>query len=222
MSQLKQFFGSSIGKKLVMAITGISLIIFLVVHLINNLMLFGGPEFFNENVSRLDSLKPLVRVAEVILSLLFIYHIFFGIKLWLENKRANPEKYAVNAGKENSSVYSRTMAITGILIFIFLVIHLYTLWIKFNFGMEGTHNYYEVIQNLFTSPVWSVFYFVIMIILGFHINHAFQSSFQTFGWSNKKFTPLVKKLGTFIALIFTVGFASIPIYFFIISLGGQG
>jgi len=61
-----------------------------------------------------------------------------------------------------------------------------------------------------------------MIIIGFHINHAFQSAFQTFGWSNKKYTPIVKKIGTVIALIFAIGFASIPVYFFLISLGGQG
>ena len=135
MNRLNQFFNSSIGKKLVMAITGIFLILFLVFHLINNLMLFGGPEFFNENVVRLDSIKPLIRVMEIILALIFIYHTYTGLKLWWENKKANPEKYAVNANKENSTIYSRTMTITGSLIFIFLVIHLYTIWVKYNFGM---------------------------------------------------------------------------------------
>ncbi|MCH7827409.1 MAG: succinate dehydrogenase cytochrome b subunit [Bacteroidetes bacterium] len=222
MSRLNQFFNSSIGKKLVMAITGIFLILFLIFHLINNLMLFGGPEFFNENVARLESIKPLIRVMEIILALVFIYHTYTGLKLWWKNKKANPEKYAVNANKENSTVYSRTMAITGSLIFIFLVIHLYTIWVKYNFGMDGSDDYFEVIKILFANPFWAAFYFIIMIFIGFHINHAFQSAFQSFGWSSKKYTPIVKKIGTVIAIILAVGFASIPIYFFLISLGGRG
>jgi len=222
MSQLKQFFNSSIGKKLVMATTGLLLILFLVIHLFNNLLLFGGPEAFNENVALLESIKPVIRVIEVILALIFIYHIYNAYKLWWENKKANPEKYAVSAKKENSTIYSRTMVITGSVIFIFLVIHLYTLWGKYNFGMEGSENYIEVIKTLFANPIWAAFYFITMIFLGYHINHAFQSSFQTFGWSSKKYTPLVKKIGTLLAIIFAVGFASIPVYFFLISLGGQG
>ncbi len=222
MSQFKQFFNSSIGKKLVMAITGILLILFLIVHLINNLLLFVGPDVFNENVARLEAIKPIIRVVEIILALIFIYHIYNGLKLWWENKKANPNKYAVNANKENSTIYSRTMVITGSFIFIFLIIHLYTLWAKYNFGMGGSEEFYEVIKSLFTNPIWAAFYFIIMIIIGFHINHAFQSAFQTFGWSNKKYTPIVKKIGTVIALIFAIGFASIPVYFFLISLGGQG
>lgn len=222
MSRFNQFFGSSIGKKLIMAITGILLILFLILHLINNLFLFGGPEAFNSNVARLDSIKPLIRVVEIILALIFIYHIYNALKLWWKNKKANPDKYAVNANKENSTIYSRTMVITGSFIFIFLVIHLYTLWGKYNFGMDGSEKFYEVIKNLFTNPIWAAFYFIIMITIGFHMNHAFQSAFQTFGWSHKKYTPLVKKIGTVIAFIFTIGFASIPVYFFLISLGGQG
>ncbi|MCH8325717.1 MAG: succinate dehydrogenase cytochrome b subunit [Bacteroidetes bacterium] len=222
MNRLNQFFNSSIGKKLVMAITGIFLILFLIFHLINNLMLFGGPEFFNENVARLESIKPLIRVMEIILALVFIYHTYTGLKLWWKNKKANPEKYAVNANKENSTVYSRTMTITGSLIFIFLVIHLYTIWVKYNFGMEGSEDYFEVIKIHFANPIWAAFYFIIMIFIGFHINHAFQSAFQSFGWSSKKYTPIVKKIGTVIAIILAVGFASIPVYFFYISFGGQG
>ena len=222
MSRLNQFLGSSIGKKFVMAITGILLILFLVIHLINNLLLFGGPEAFNQNVALLESIKPFIRVIEITLALIFIYHIFNTLKLWWENKKANPEKYAVNANKENSTIYSRTMVITGSLILIFLVIHLYTLWGKYNFGMKGSENYFEVIKTLFANPIWAAFYFIIMITIGFHINHAFQSAFQTLGWSHKKYTPLVEKIGSLIAFIFAVGFASIPIYFFLISLGGQG
>ncbi len=221
MSWLLKSLRSSIGKKFVMAVTGLSLILFLTVHLINNLFLFAGPDGFNMLVSSLDAVKPLVRVAELILLLVFLFHIYNGLKLWWENKKANPENYAINASKENSTIYSRTMIVTGSIIFIFLVAHLSTLWVRFNFGMGGTHEYYDVIVELFSSVPPVVIYLIAMILLGFHLNHGFQSAFQTFGWHHKKYTPLIEKIGTLVALIYTLGFSSIPIYFYVQSLGGN-
>ncbi|NOX18951.1 MAG: succinate dehydrogenase cytochrome b subunit [Chlorobi bacterium] len=222
MSSISNWLTSSIGKKFIMALTGLLLILFLVVHLINNLFLFIGPDLFNENVARLDAIKPLIRVVEVILAILFIYHAYNALTLWWNNKKANPDKYAVNGSKENSTLYSRWMVITGTIILIFLFVHLSTLWATYNFGMEGSEEFYDVIRNLFSNPLWALFYFVIMILLGFHMNHAFQSAFQTMGWNHKKYFPLVQKTGTAIAVIFTIGFGSIPIYFFLLSLGGKG
>lgn len=221
MSWLLKSLRSSIGKKFVMAVTGLSLILFLTVHLINNLFLFAGSDGFNMLVSSLDAVKPLVRVAELILLLVFLFHIYNGLKLWWENKKANPENYAINASKENSTIYSRTMIVTGSIIFIFLVAHLSTLWVRFNFGMGGTHEYYDVIVELFSSVPPVVIYLIAMILLGFHLNHGFQSAFQTFGWHHKKYTPLIEKIGTLVALIYTLGFSSIPIYFYVQSLGGN-
>jgi succinate dehydrogenase / fumarate reductase cytochrome b subunit len=153
--------------------------------------------------------------------LLFGFHIFNGIKLWWENRQANPEKYAVDASKENSTFYSRTMPYTGGIILIFLLIHLATLWVKFNFGMDGTHHYYDVVATTFQSLPVAIAYVIVMLVLGFHLNHGFQSAFQTFGWHHKKYTPLVEFIGTAYAVIFAVGFAAIPIYFFILSRGGN-
>ncbi len=205
-----------------MALTGLLLILFLVVHLINNLFLFIGPEMFNNNVAMLDGIKPLIRVVEVVLAILFIYHAYNALTLWWSNKQANPDGYAINGSKENSTLYSRWMVISGTIILIFLLVHLATLWVTYNFGMEGSEEFYEVIHNLFSNPLWALFYFVVMILLGFHMNHAFQSAFQTMGWNHKKYFPLVQKIGTAIAVIFTIGFGSIPIYFFLLSLGGKG
>lgn len=221
MGWLSDRLNSSIGKKLIMAFTGLLLILFLVVHLLNNLLLFLGPEIFNENVARLDGIKPLIRVVEILLALLFIYHIYTALKLWWENKKANPNKYAVNANKENSTIYSRWMVISGSFILVFLIIHLATLWMTYNWGMEGSEEFYEVIKELFAQPIWALFYFIIMIFLGFHMNHAFQSAFQTLGWNHKKYFSLVQNIGTAIAIIFTIGFGSIPIFFFLLSLGGK-
>lgn len=221
MSWLLKSLSSSIGKKFVMAVTGLSLILFLTVHLINNLFLFAGKDGFNMLVSSLDAVKPLVRVAEAALLLLFIFHIYNGITLWWENRKANPDKYAVNAAKENSTFYSRTMPWTGGILLVFLITHLSTLWVQFNFGMGGTHEYYKVIKQLFSAIIPVVLYVITMIVLGFHLNHGFQSAFQTFGWQHKKYTPFVEALGTIVSVIYTVGFSSIPIYFYILSVGGN-
>ena len=213
---------SSIGKKLVMAITGICLILFLVIHLINNLTLYAGPELFNTVVKSLDSIKPLIRVIEIILALIFILHIFNGVRLWIENKKARPVNYKINGSSKNTTVFSRTAFITGSIIFIFLVIHLRTFWVSFNMGnpLAESHRYYDILVEAFQSPVYSGFYVVAVLLLGFHLNHGFQSAFQTFGWNHKKYFPLIEKIGTIYAVIMTIGFASIPIYF-LFFFGGK-
>ena len=224
MSWITDRLNSSIGKKVIMAVTGLLLLLFLVIHLLNNLLLFLGPEIFNENVARLEAVKPIVRVIEIILALIFIFHIYNAIRLYFENKKANPQKYAVDASSENSSFYSRFMTVSGIIILIFLIFHLGTFWTSFNFGAHpqgGGHPFYNIIQEAFANPITSVFYLIAMVILGFHLNHAFQSSFQTMGWNHKKYTPLIKKVGTMIALLMTIGFGSIPVFFYLASLGGK-
>jgi succinate dehydrogenase / fumarate reductase cytochrome b subunit len=222
MGWILKFANSSIGKKFVMAVTGLSLILFLLVHLAGNLTLFISEELFNGYVNTLDLVKPLIRVVEVILALVFIFHIYNGAKLWFENKKANPIKYKVNASSENSTFSSRWMIWTGGIVFIFLVTHLSTLWYAFNFGSHGAdHSYYSIVMDWFTYPVYVLFYVIAMVLLGFHLNHGFQSAFQTFGWTHKKYTPVIEKIGTLYAIVMAVGFASIPIYFFISSLGGK-
>ncbi len=207
MGWLSDRLNSSIGKKIIMAVTGICLILFLVIHLLNNLLLFVGQEIFNENVARLEAIKPFIRVIEVILLLIFVLHIYNAIKLYFQNKKAKPDKYAVNVSSQNSTFYSRFMTASGIIILLFLIFHLATFWRSFNFGAhpeDGSHPFYAIVQNAFTNPFVSLFYIIAMIVLGFHLNHAFQSAFQTFGWYHKKYTPIVKKVGTLIALIMAI------------------
>ena len=215
MGWISRALNSSIGKKFVMGVTGICLLLFLIIHLVNNLTLYAGPETFNTVVKNLDSIKPLVRVIEVILLLIFIFHIYEGVRLWYQNKKARPVGYKVNSSSENSDIYSRTMIWSGSIVFIFLVIHLRTFWVSFNLGnpLAEMHNYYQIVVEAFKSPVYSGLYIVAMILLGFHLNHGFQSAFQTFGWNNKKYFPLVEKLGLIYTLIMVICFASIPVYF---------
>jgi succinate dehydrogenase / fumarate reductase cytochrome b subunit len=217
MGWLLKSLNSSIGKKFVMALTGICLILFLIVHLIGNLTLYAGPDAFNGYVSTLDIVKPIIRVVEVILALIFIFHIFNGVRLWYENKKANPKNYAVNASSENSTFFSRTMIFSGSIIFIFLILHLSTFWYQFNFpGTHGedVHEYYNIVVEWFQNTVYVIVYVAAMILLGFHLNHGFQSAFQTFGWNHNKYFPFIKMLGTLYAIVMAIGFASIPIYFY--------
>jgi len=206
---------SSIGKKFVMAVTGVCLLLFLIIHLINNLTLYGGPELFNTVVKNLDLIKPLVRVIEAILVAIFVLHIFNGVRLWIENKKARPVNYKINGSSQNSDLFSRTMFVTGSIIFIFLVIHLRSFWVSFNMGhpLAKEHQYYQILINYFSDPIYSILYVVAVILLGFHLNHGFQSAFQTFGWNNKKYFPIIEKLGLIYTIIMVIGFASIPIYF---------
>lgn len=206
---------SSIGKKFVMALTGICLILFLIIHLINNLTLYGGPDLFNTVVKNLESIKPFVRVIETILAIIFVFHIFNGVRLWIENKKARPVGYAVNGSSKNTDLSSRTMIVSGSIVFIFLVIHLRTFWVSFNLGhpLAESHNYYDIVVEAFRSPVYSGLYIIAMILLGFHLNHGFQSLFQTFGWNHKKYFNFIKQVGFVYTLITVIGFASIPVYF---------
>ena len=218
MGWFSQFISSSIGKKFVMAVTGSLLMLFLIMHLIGNLTLFIGEKAFTDYAGTLESLKPIVRVIEIILALVFIFHIFNGIKLWFENKSARPQAYKINAKSKNTDLFSRTMIQTGSIVFIFLVVHLQTFWYPSNFG--GSHeSLYSIVTGWFSNPIYSIFYVLAMILLGFHLNHGFQSAFQTFGWNNKKYFPVVQLIGRIYSIVLALGFASLPIYFLIISGG---
>ena len=213
MSWVWKSLNSSIGKKLVMAITGVALMLFLIIHLAGNMSLYGGKDAFNNYVGLLEHIKPFIRVIEVILASVFVFHIFNGTRLWIENKQARPQGYSVNGSRKNTDVFSRTAFITGSIVFIFLVIHLQTIWYKFNYS--GTElDLYTITTEWFQVWWYAALYFIAVLLLGFHLNHGFQSAFQTFGWNHKKYFPFIEKLGTVYALIMTIGFGSIPVYFF--------
>lgn len=214
-----KFLNSSIGKKITMAVTGGFLLIFLIVHLIGNITLFFGAAAFNGYVLALDVVKPLIRVIEVVLLAAFLLHIFNGVRLWIENRRARGVTYKIKGSSENSDVFSRTMFLTGSIVFIFLVLHLGTFFWRFNVhdpsGLAETHQYFQIVVNFFQYWWYSLLYVAAVFLLGYHLNHGFQSAFQTFGWNHKKYTPLIKKLGTVYAIIMAVGFGSMPVYFFL-------
>ncbi len=207
-----QFTNSSVGKKLVMAVTGFLLIIYLIIHLAGNFTLYFGESAFNSYAGVLEVVKPLIRIIEVVLALVFIFHIINGIRVWWGNKISKPVDYKINSKSKNSSIFSRTMIQSGSIIFIFLVVHLKTIWYPYNLGSEA-ENLYGIVTGLFMIPLYSWFYVFAMVLLGFHLNHGFQSAFQTMGWNHKKYFSLIQTIGTIYAILIAAGFASLPIYF---------
>ncbi len=210
-----RFLSSSIGQKLVSGFTGLFLISFLIVHLAGNLQLLNpdteaARTAFNK-YSEFMSSNPLIRILEIGLVLGFVFHMFTGTKLWLQNKSARPVSYGTRNANANSKWTSRSMMLSGSIIVTFLIIHLINFFAKARFG--GEHDMFKLVSETFKDPVYSAFYVLAMILLGLHLNHGFQSAFQTFGILGKKFEKLIKGLGLGIAVIIPLLYAIIPLYF---------
>ena len=201
MSNSAGLFSSSLGRKYLMAITGLFLCSFLLIHLIGNVTLFTDPVQFNE-YTRFMSSNPLIRVMEIVLVVGFLAHIIDAIMLTKANKTAQPVKYAMD--KKKSTWYSRNMGLTGTIILAFLILHLQSFWYGYKFGdvamtldSSGTDikDMYTMVVAAFSQSWYSAIYVVAMILLGTHLNHGFQSAFQSMGLRHKKYTPAIKKAG---------------------------
>jgi succinate dehydrogenase cytochrome b subunit len=215
-----KFVDSSVGKKLIMALTGLFLFLFLIEHLLGNLLLLrnDGGRTFMEYAENLESpYNWIIRITEIILFIAFAWHIINGIRLWWKNRNARQVKYKLNRSSENSTFFSRFMIQSGSIVFIFLVIHLRTFFIPYRFGNPGNSMYQGVVEA-FSNPIYACFYVFAMILLAFHLIHGVQSSFQTLGLNHKKYTLFVKRLGIVLSILICAGFAVIPIYFL---LGGR-
>lgn len=208
-------FQSSIGRKFVMGLTGLFLITFLVVHCSVNACIFfndGGitfnkvAEFFGTNI--------FIRTMEIVLFLGLILHIVQSYLLTRQNQKARPVPYAAFDGNANSKWYARSMGLLGTLLLIFLIIHLKDFWIKTRFtGLEEPTLFDEMKEEF--SQLWVVaIYCAAQISLSYHLMHGFQSSFQTMGWNHPKYTPIIKKVGFWFAVIVPLIFASMPIAFY--------
>lgn len=224
MSNNAGLFSSSLGRKYLMALTGLFLCSFLLIHLIGNVALFTDPVQFNE-YTRFMSSNPLIRIMEIVLVVGFLAHIIDAIMLTRANRTAQPVKYAMD--KKKSSWYSRNMGLTGSIILAFLILHLQSFWYGYKFGevamtidSSGAEikDMYAMVLSAFSQSWYSAIYVLAMILLGTHLNHGFQSAFQSMGLRHKKYTPTIKKAGTVFAVIMTLGFISFPIYFYITQL----
>ena len=205
--------GSSVGKKILMAVTGLCLIGFLAVHLLGNIMAFAGAAAFNEYAAKLHSLQPYLSVFNIGLAILGLIHILVGLILFIENLKARPTGYHVYKNPGGRTIGSNTMPYTGLLILIFVIFHLF----KFTFVDKSVTPIYQQMAATFANPWWVFFYVVAVAIVAVHISHGFWSMFQTFGINHPCYLPLIMKLGVVVTLVFGIGFGILPIYLLIIS-----
>ncbi len=212
-ASLRMFY-STVGRKLVMALTGLFLCIFLLEHLYGNLLLYkiDAGLAFNEYSAWMAG-NMLIRTVEFGLFAGFLIHIIDGLYLTLQNKKARPVRYAVSQQTGNSTWFSRNMGLTGSVILVFLVIHLRSFFFPHRVMHAENSMAYDV-AVAFQSNWYSALYVVAMVILGAHLNHGFQSAFQTIGTNNQKYRQTLKIAGSVFALIIMIGFASFPVMFY--------
>ncbi len=212
---------SSVTKKFVMAFAGIFLMVFLLVHLAINLCLLRSDDgvWFNAAAHFMGT-NYVVKVFEIVLMAGFLIHIFFGILLQIQNWMARPVRYMVS-NKTTTSFLSKYMIYTGGIVFIFLIIHFMNFyfrkmgWVTNDIVFKGTDepNFYQVTVALFSNNAYSILYIVLIAVLGFHLNHAFQAAFQSIGLNHPKYTPCIKGFSSVYSIIIAVGFCIIPIFF---------
>lgn len=208
-------------KKSAIALTGLFLCIFLIVHLSANCILLLpeaiARDLYNSYSTTLRE-SLLIKIIAYVLYLSIILHAFYALLITLRNRKAKPQKYVVNNSKENSNWTSRNMGILGTLILIFIIIHLANFWarIKLGLGEEvsldayGNKDVYEVTYSLFQNIYFVIFYTVISIPLALHLHHGFKSAFMTLGFYHKKGLKIVAKTALVYAIIMGVGFGIIP------------
>ncbi len=216
---MSSFLNSSIGKKLIMSLSGLFLIMFLLVHLTINLTLFFGAEVYNAACYFMGN-NIVMRIIEPILAIGFIIHILYSVILYFQNLKARPIKYKLVNQKESSSWSSRNMLFLGLAVLSFLGVHLVNYFYKIKFTdliESGEMTEYSLVTGLFTIEYWYfvAIYVVGVIALGLHLNHAFQSALQTIGLNNEYWEKRWKVLGSLYALLIAVGFSIIPLYFLI-------
>jgi len=218
-SPCRKFFpSSSIARKLIMALTGLLLFGFLAMHLAANLLLFISADSYNHYGHALTS-NPLIYVAEAGLLLLFLYHIIDAITLKLGEGKARPQENDQRESLGKSTVHSRTMIWSGLAILVFLVIHVATLKYGEHISTvvqgQEVRDLYALVAKKFTNIWYAGFYVAMMVLLGFHLAHALQSSLRTLGFAERRWLRAAKILSLIVALIFTVGFGAMPIYFYL-------
>ncbi|MFK7937365.1 MAG: succinate dehydrogenase cytochrome b subunit [Saprospiraceae bacterium] len=227
MNWLMRFLTSSIGQKTVMSLSGLFLISFLLVHLVGNLQLLmddGGEQF---NIyAKFMTTNPVIKTTSYLLYAGILLHAFQGFALWWQNKQARGDKgYAVKVTRavKTNSFTSRYMAAFGTIIFVFLLIHMYQFWLQMKLGNlpmvsyegydEPMKDLYAPVAEVFSNPLFVVFYVASMIVIALHLWHGFQSAFQTLGLNHKKYTPIIKGVGAAYSILVPLGFAILPIYF---------
>lgn len=214
---LLAFAKSSIGKKWIVGISGALLVLFVLAHLAGNLTIYVGPygEGINAYAQALHASPLLLWTARIGLLVIFLVHIFTTLTLVLENRRARPQRYAVNA-RVQSTIFARTMALSGLVVLSFLIFHVLQFAAGLSphshlYDLEGRHDVAAMIIKSFHNPWVSGFYLLSLGLLGMHLSHGISSIFQTFGLNGRKSAGLIKHGALVVSWALMLGFASIPV-----------
>lgn len=209
---------TSIARKIAMALSGLFLVSFLVIHVSVNLISVFSADMYNE-ASHFMGTNPIIQLLmQPILLVGVIFHLVMGMVLEMKNRSSRPIGYAYSKPSENSSWISRNMIITGVMILLFFVLHFSDFWIhelkvKLIDGVwDDTTRYYPELQAKFVSPVRTGIYVLAFVFLALHLLHGFQSAFQSVGFRHNKYTPMIKKLGNAFAIVVPALFAVIALY----------
>ena len=208
MNWLTNTLGTSVGKKLMMAITGLGFCVFLIAHLAGNLTLYAGKDAFNSYAEHLHSLGPLLNVAELGLLFFAVIHVLTGAILFYQNFKARPVRYSVNKNAGGRTIGSRTMPYTGFFLLLFIIFHL----LNFHFVDKTNTTIFQIVSSSFAKPGYVFFYTVAMIVAAIHVSHGLWSAFQTIGVNHPKYMPFIKGASFVISLIVGIGFGFIPLY----------
>jgi succinate dehydrogenase / fumarate reductase, cytochrome b subunit len=219
---------SSIGKKTVVAVTGIVLVLFVIGHMLGNLTVFFGPDTINAYAMHLRDLGPLLWVVRLVMLATVAAHIWFTMLVWKENLAANPQKYAVFAPMK-TTIFARTMRLTGLIVLAFVAFHLahFTLFLVnpgyagFHTDLHGqqVHDVYRMVIVGFRNPFVSLFYIFSLALVAFHLSHGIGSLFQTLGLTDKNFRPIYEIGAPILAWVLFVGYISIPVSVLFFGLG---
>ncbi|MDO8580785.1 MAG: succinate dehydrogenase cytochrome b subunit [Candidatus Omnitrophota bacterium] len=218
MNSLSTYFTSSVGRKQIVAVTGLLLILFVIGHLAGNLLIFLGPEAFNNYAKKLAGLRPGLYLVEVGLCFVFVVHFFVTGVLVYENYLARNTQYGVNAAKGQRSWATRLMPYTGTLLLVFVLYHLWDFTFIDKHGPRSiladgnSYGLYGVVVNAFADPGHSTFYIAAMMALGLHLSHGVESFIQTFGFNHPHYTPMIKTFSHIFALVISFTYSSIPVY----------
>jgi succinate dehydrogenase / fumarate reductase cytochrome b subunit len=231
MVPLKRLFTSTLGRKYLMAASGFALVLFIIVHLLGNLTLFtGSGDAINTYAAKLDALGVGKLLLEIGLGLTILLHVITAIQVTYSSKAARPVAYESpksKGGPTKNTITTRNMIITGMVLLVFIIVHLK----QFRFGPNMTDGYtaningenvldiYRVIVETFLDIKNVIFYVGTMFFLGFHFRHGFWSAFQSLGMLNPRWSKPIHCLGFVIAVLLTVGFLIMPIYIYVTQGG---
>lgn len=218
MAGLVRYLGSTLGQKQLIGLAGLGLSFFVLMHMAGNLLIFISPQVYNEYGHAIVT-NQLIYVAELGLLLIFILHILTATALSIWNRVSRPEGYKKSAkGAKRTSLVAKTLIHQGIIILVFVVLHLITFkfgsYYEVSYGSGVIRDLHRLMVEVFQQPIYVVWYVFCLLILGLHLSHGFASSVQTLGFNHPAYTPTIKIFSRLYAWVVTVGFLSQPIYIY--------